>query len=469
MNKLAALSQSVLFKGLLLLLLLLLLCIPLGQVESLIEERGRSAQSAAEELAETHVGPQQLIGPILQVPYVERWQSREEGEKGRPGKLVEHSAVRVALWFPQQWSLSGALSPETRYRGLFTVLFYRLSGSAQGRFAPFDTSLLERHMPGSRLEIGTPVLTLQVSDLRGLQGAPQLEVENEALVFERQTSLLPENSALSAGVHAPLSGAALEAFRAGRALPFALHLSLRGQQSLGIVPVGDDTEARLRSPWPHPSFGGQFLAAERQVSENGFDARWHIAALTSRAREQLRAQASGDARSSNASGIEHFSVSLAQPVNVYSMADRAARYGFLFIALTLMAVFMVELFARLKLHPVQYALVGLSIAVFFLLLIALSEKLGFALAYAGAAGASVVLLLVYFSAVLKSVRRGLMLSGFVAVLYGALYGLLASESHALLLGALLVFGMLAALMLATRHVNWWTLGRAGASPNGSSP
>jgi inner membrane protein len=160
--------------------------------------------------------------------------------------------------------------------------------------------------------------------------------------------------------------------------------------------------------------------------------------------------------------LERFEVSLVQPVNVYSMSDRAIRYGFLFVALTLLAVLMVELFARLRLHPVQYALVGLSIAVFFLLLIALSEKIGFAWAYLGAAGASVALLALYFSAVLRSGRRALMLAGFVAVLYGALYGLLASESHALMLGALLVFGMIAALMLATRHVDWWTLG-GGAS------
>ena len=130
----------------------------------------------------------------------------------------------------------------------------------------------------------------------------------------------------------------------------------------------------------------------------------------------------------------------------------------------LMAVFMVELFKRLALHPVQYALVGLSIAVFFLLLIALSEKVGFALAYAGAAGASVALLAMYFSAVLGSVQRGGSLAAYVALLYGALYGLLASESNALLLGALLVFGMLAALMGATRHVDWWRLGGSDTGP-----
>ena len=153
-------------------------------------------------------------------------------------------------------------------------------------------------------------------------------------------------------------------------------------------------------------------------------------------------------------------MALAQPVSVYSMSERAAKYGALFIALVLLAVFTTELVKRLRLHPVQYALVGLSIAVFFLLLLALSEKLGFAWAYAAAAGASVLLLAVYFSAVLRGVKRGGALAAYVALLYGALYALLASENNALLLGALLVFGMLSALMLATRHVDWWRVGGA---------
>ncbi|MFV0679514.1 cell envelope integrity protein CreD [Ottowia sp.] len=464
MSRFAAFTQSMLAKGLLLLLLLLLLCVPLDMVESLIRDRGRSATQATAELAQTHVGPQVVMGPVLQIPYVERWQTRESsGVKGQPDKLVEHSVARVALRFPDQWTLTGEMTPEERYRGLFTVLFYRLTGQAQGHFAAFDGSALERQVKDSRIEIGTPVLTLNVSDLRGLQGVPKLTVEDQHLDFDRQAHL-PDSGSLTAGVHAPLTGAALQAFKTGQALPFTLELALLGQQSLGVVPLGGDNDVQLRSSWAHPSFGGQFLATKRTVSDTGFQARWRVAALTSQAREQLRAIVADPEQRRNPAHqfeqIEHFNVSFVQPVNVYSMADRAVRYGFLFVALTLLAVFMVELFARLRLHPVQYTLVGLSIAVFFLLLIALSEKLGFAVAYAGAAGASVALLLMYFSAVLRSAKRGALLGGFVAVLYGALYGLLASESHALMLGSLLVFGMLATLMLATRHVNWWALGRS---------
>ncbi|RZL67571.1 MAG: cell envelope integrity protein CreD, partial [Variovorax sp.] len=158
-----------------------------------------------------------------------------------------------------------------------------------------------------------------------------------------------------------------------------------------------------------------------------------------------------------------------EPLNVYAMSTRAVKYGALFVGLVLMAGFMFELFRKLRLHPVQYGLVGLSIALFFLLLVALSEKLLFWQAYAVAASASVLLLAVYFSAALQGWRRGVSFAAYVALLYGALYGLLASESNALLLGALLVFGMLAALMVATRKVDWYALSTPEAVVDAAEP
>ena len=461
MNRFKNWRDSMLIKGAVLLLLLLLLCIPLSQIEWVIHDRQSTEQAAAQELAQTYVGPQTLVGPVLVVPYVERWEVPGRNERGQPTELQPRSEQRYQLFFPQQTDLVGTLAPQMRYRGIFTVPFYQLQGQMQGRFAPFAPSQLVQQVRGSTIEVQTPALVLSVSDLRGLQGVPQLRMADAPLSFERRAPHIPAAGWLSSAVHAPLSGAALQAFNAGQALPFQLDLQLAGQDELALAPLADETTAHLTSPWPHPRFGGRFLATERRVSDAGFDARWRIAALTSQAREQVRASLGGDEGARSARGeLDSFNVSLAQPVSVYSMSERAAKYGALFIALVLLAVFTTELVKRLRLHPVQYALVGLSIAVFFLLLLALSEKLGFAWAYAAAAGASVLLLAVYFSAVLGGVKRGGALAAYVALLYGALYALLASENNALLLGALLVFGMLSALMLATRHVDWWRLGGA---------
>ncbi|QTD45475.1 cell envelope integrity protein CreD [Ottowia testudinis] len=465
MNRLAAWRDSTLVKSLMLLLLLGVLCIPLWQIEALIDERGASQRVASDELALTHVGPQTLIGPLLVVPYVETWQVPQRNERGEQTGVETKSEARWQLQFPQQLDINGSLTPEERYRGIFKVPFYKLSAKLGGHFAPLRPEQLPRRVNGSSIEVLTPVLALALSDTRGLEGAPKLALHGEALAFARGVPHVPEKSWLAAGVHAPLSAAAARALAGSQPVAFQLDVTLNGQAQLAIAPLGNETSAHLTSPWAHPRFGGRFLAADRTVTGSGFDARWRITALTTQAREQLRASLHGEGARAAPAGIEGldtFDIALVQPVNVYSMSERAVKYGVLFIGLVLMAVFMVELFKRLALHPVQYALVGLSIAVFFLLLIALSEKLGFALAYAGAAGASVALLAMYFSAVLGSARRGGSLAAYVALLYGALYGLLASESNALLLGALLVFGMLAALMLATRHVNWWRLGSTDA-------
>jgi inner membrane protein len=227
-----------------------------------------------------------------------------------------------------------------------------------------------------------------------------------------------------------------------------------------VAPVADETLAHLRSSWPHPGFGGRFLAAERTVSEQGFEARWRVSALVSGARAEFVERLQGGAAATGVAPVEaqdRFDVTMVQPLDVYALSLRAVKYGALFVALVLLATFMVETLGGPRLHPVQHGLVGASIAVFFLLLVALSEKIAFGAAYACAAGASVLLLAVYFGAVLRSAARGAMLAAYVAVLYAALYGLLISEHNALLLGSLLLFGMLAALMLFTRRVDWYAL------------
>jgi inner membrane protein len=255
-------------------------------------------------------------------------------------------------------------------------------------------------------------------------------------------------------VRAPLTGAALQAFENRLPIDFNLKLSFAGQERLSIAPIADQTNASLTSPWPHPAFGGRFLANTRTVSAQGFDAQWANSSLASSARAQLIAAKDGRGEPP----ADSFNVSLGQPVNVYSLSTRAAKYGALFVGLVLMAAFMFELLRKLRLHSVQYGLVGLSIALFFLLLLALSEKMAFWLAYACGASASVLLLAVYFSAVLKGWRRGVSLGAYVAVLYAALYGLLSSESNALRLGALLLFGLVSLLMIATRRLDWYGLG-----------
>jgi inner membrane protein len=471
------LRRSVLGKVIGLMVLTVLLCIPLSQISLLNQERGRSQQEAAQELADTYTGAQTLIGPLLVLPYVESWMEAQRDASGLVIGQQLRSKKMIHLVFPQKLAIDGRLTPQERYRGIFRIPFYTLDASLEGAFPALAPDAVPHSEKASRIEPGVPYVLLDVSDLRGLDGSPGLRVHAESLRFAQRAPGVPLDARLGNGIHAPLAGAALAAFQAGEPLPFALRLGLVGQERLSVVPIAEETTAHLRSPWAHPSFGGYFLASERSVTAQGFDATWRVASLVTSARQQLAdelkraaAEQAPDATAAGArASLQSFDVSLAQPLNVYAMSTRAVKYGALFIGLVLMATFMFELFRKLRLHPVQYGLVGLSIALFFLLPLAFSEKIAFWLAYAGAAGASVLLLGVYFSAVLGGWRRGALLGAYVALLYGALYGLLASESNALLLGSLLVFGMLAVLMLATRRVDWYALNGVGAPEGGGRP
>jgi inner membrane protein len=163
--------------------------------------------------------------------------------------------------------------------------------------------------------------------------------------------------------------------------------------------------------------------------------------------------------------LDSVSVSLVDPVNVYSKVDRATKYGVLFVLLTFVTFAMVEFLRQLRLHPIQYGLVGCAVAIFFLLLLALSERVPFAIAYLVASFACVALIGHYLGHVLGGWRRGTGFAAMLGTLYAALYGLLVSEDNAMVLGAGLLFLILAAIMIWTRKVDWYR----GGMPTTPSP
>lgn len=456
------LSSSVALKVLVLVFLMLAAMVPLEQIGSLIGERGAMKQNAAHDLAGSYAGSQTLAGPMLVVPWTERWTETKRSEDGKVVDRIARSAAHVKLVFPERLRLTGEITPDKRYRGIFTVLFYGLKGHMDGQFAPFDPSTLRGDVAGSTLEVGTPVLALSMGDVRGLQGAPRLVLAGDAASFLPRVPGLDDDGWIFQSVHAPLPPAALRAWNGRQPMAFQLDLTLMGQSRLAIVPLGGETTAHLTSSWPHPSFGGAFLATRRVVTERGFEADWAVSSLATAARAQLDRLAAAPSKQAQSGAIDSFDVSLIEPLDVYALTGRAVKYGLLFVALTLMAAFMFELLRHLRLHAIQYGLVALAISLFFLLLLALSEKIAFGLAYLIATGACVLLLTVYFSAVLGGARRGMGLGLYVGLLYAALYGLLLSEDNALLLGSVLLFGLLAFLMIATRRIDWYGLGAPSA-------
>ena len=248
---------------------------------------------------------------------------------------------------------------------------------------------------------------------------------------------------------------------------FRITFVLAGTERFGFVPLGDSNHVELSSTWPHPNFDGDYSPRNPEISAQGFKAIWDITALASGAQAGYRVMTKGEAgataraddgsNTSAAAGLDSLGLTLIDPVNVYTQADRASKYGFLFVMLTFVGFLMFELIKKLPIHPIQYGLVGMALAIFFLLLLSLSEHIAFWQAYLVASIACIGLLGVYLSSVLKSRARGLGFSTMLTMLYATLYGLLVSEDNALVLGSLMLFAILAVIMIVTRKIDWYAL------------
>jgi inner membrane protein len=237
-------------------------------------------------------------------------------------------------------------------------------------------------------------------------------------------------------------------------VPFEYRVELIGTSRFDVVPVGDATEIRIESDWPHPSFTGAWTPDRRDVTRHGFLASWRTTHVATGGQPAWDAQArEGKLMDpARASGVALF-----DPINVYALSYRATQYAFLFILFTFAAIALTELVAGIRIHPMHYLLTGLALAVFFLLLIALSEHIAFHYAYLSAASACLPLIAFYLRHPLGTFLRATLLTSVLAALYGALFVILKSEDHALLLGSGLVFFVLALAMILTRKLDWAAL------------
>lgn len=447
----------------------------LGEISGLVQERQGQRQAAVASVAQSLAGAQTLLGPVVHMACTEEWQTRE----GKDGVVTaRREFVRVAP--PATLTVDGGNQLEPRARGLHATQVFTLKTRIQAEWPNLDALKVERAHAGSRISCGPALIALSVSDARGIRQAV-LQVNGAPLTARSGTFM----GAYPRGVHSPLPASTDLA----APLKAELELELLGTERLGIVPLGGATQVTLRSNWPHPSFNGQFLPSDRTVTAEGFDASWRVSALSSTAQRAVQNQrplcdgsgerddssvdsamdvARGAAATATTASVvsvsgptgsgctETLGVAFIDPSNTYALSHRATRYGLLFIALTFVAVGFFEFLRSLRVHPVQYFLVGAAVSIFFLLLVSLSEHLAFGSAYALAATACVLLLTWYASHMLRSWRSGLPFGAGIAALYALLYVLLRLEQTALLVGAVALFAVLALVMLLTRKVDWYS-------------
>ena len=416
--------------------LTLILLIPLGMIGDLVQEREYRKSEVESLITGQWGGAQTIVGPILAVPY--RYVT-EGGTDANP-----RTATSYLFFLPKHLDIEASAKTERRAKSIYEVLVYggtaRLTGSFAGLATPRPDVAPEMiDWSGTRLLIGVADisavrdLTVSLGDLPAI-GADAV----------RQDSML--SSSFSAAT--PLS-----AVDVAKPVSFTLNVEFHGSSSLSFVPIADQTTVNIDADWPHPDFSGRSLPDDRTITDRGFTARWSLGALTRAFPASWRV---GEVNSENLwnTGV---GVAFVEPGDVHQQTDRILKYGVLVIGLTFATIFVNGLISRRRVHPVQYLLVGSALCLFYLLLLSLSEQIGFAPAYILASIADIALI-AWYAWRTMSRKLGYATALLLTALQSYMYVLLQMEDFALLSGTVALFLVLLAAMIATRNIDWYRIG-----------
>jgi inner membrane protein len=439
---------SVYFKIFGICLLILLLHVPLLMTHGVLTEREGYQSQAVDEIAGIWGHRQQVTGPVLAVPYAYKttvMRAKAIGDRVVQVEEIE-LAPATAYFLPEKLVVTGPVEPEIRHRGIYQVVIYSAKLHLSGEFRPdFGAA----GITADRIDWDKACVLFGVSDLRGIRSISPLQVAggNEA-IFEATDS--PDSEFL------PLK-ARINAGPAGAPVTLGLDVVLQGSERLEIVPAGKITTATLQSSWKNPSFTGAYLPAKHKIDAEGFQAEWEVSHFSRGFPQSWTNLLTGACEMQRKMSAASFGATFSQRADGYQLVERAEKYGVLFFVLIFAVFFLFEMTAALRIHPLQYTLVGAGLCLFFLGFLALSEFLEIGWAYGAAAAACTALISLYAWSILKTGRRTLMIFGGLATTYGYLYFVLKSQDYALLAGTVVLFAALAVMMFCTRRINWYAV------------
>ncbi len=418
-------------------LLILALLIPIGMVKGVVYDRMQAASDAAMDIRNSWGGQQVVAGPLLRLPY-------KAEAKNSHGEI--YLVDRYALLVVDDLTGDASVTVEKRYRGIHEVPVYQTELELNVRF---DLELLERlNLPPESINWSLAELVIGMEDPATMNEIPKLASGKHTVEFagtSHQIDGLPK--LLSAPV-----GRALTLRPDPDVFNANIRLSFNGTEQLQFVPLAEQSQLNVSADWPSPSFSGRRLPATRNISEAGFEASWES---TSIGRNLPASWVEGRATPDmHLDGV--FGVRFMTPIGLYQLMDRALKYAIMFIGLTFITYFLMETVAKIRLHPLQYLLVGLANSLFYLLLLSLAEHIGFGQAYVISASASAALIVGYSLTVLATKQRTFVMAAVLFGLYGFLYLTLMAESFALLAGSIGLWFVLGAIMFLTRKVDWYT-------------
>ncbi|HBW9837064.1 cell envelope integrity protein CreD [Klebsiella pneumoniae] len=421
---------------------IVLLSLPLMMVRELINERADYRSEVVDAIEQSTSGSQKLAGPLIAIPITETL-TRMENQKE-----VNYQRSWVYYWLPESLAVAGKQTVESRRVGIYSGQVWHNTLQIKASFDPLRLAALRK----TNIVLGQPRLVVSVGDARGIGAIHAPEVNGNVLSVEPGLGI----SGDGAGIHMPMPALAED----NKPLEIAFSLDLNGTGEFSLVPLGRNSELQLTSNWPHPGFLGSFLPTQREVSAAGYRAHWQSSWFANDMGSYFK-----DDMEIPWSRLPAFSADVMSLADQYQLTDRATKYAILLIGLTFMAFFVFESLTRRPLHPMQYLLVGLSLVLFYLVLLALSEHIGFTAAWLAASLSGAVMNGIYLQAVLRGWRNSLLFVAALLLLDGVMWFLLHSEDSALLLGTGVLALALSVLMFLTRRVDWYAL----SLPKGTVP
>ncbi|HBX5685450.1 TPA: cell envelope integrity protein CreD [Klebsiella pneumoniae] len=421
---------------------IVLLSLPLMMVRELINERADYRSEVVDAIEQSTSGSQKLSGPLIAIPITETL-TRMENQKE-----VNYQRSWVYYWLPESLAVAGKQTVESRRVGIYSGQVWHNALQIKASFDPLRLAALRK----TNIVLGQPRLVVSVGDARGIGAIHAPEVNGNVLSVEPGLGI----SGDGAGIHMPMPALAED----NKPLEIAFSLDLNGTGEFSLVPLGRNSELQLTSNWPHPGFLGSFLPTQREVSAAGYRAHWQSSWFANDMGSYFK-----DDMEIPWSRLPAFSADVMSLADQYQLTDRATKYAILLIGLTFMAFFVFESLTRRPLHPMQYLLVGLSLVLFYLVLLALSEHIGFTAAWLAASLSGAVMNGIYLQAVLRGWRNSLLFVAALLLLDGVMWFLLHSEDSALLLGTGVLALALSVLMFLTRRVDWYAL----SLPKGTVP
>ncbi len=436
--------------------LILILLIPTSWIDDLIYERQQRADAVMEEVSDKWSGSQTVSGPILVVPF----RKRVTVDKGKEGKETTEY-IEKAFFLPEKLDVNGKVNPQILHRGIFDAVVYESKLNVDATFTKPDFQSLAA--ADDMIEWKDAYMVFGIADVRGISENPIFKVGDDALALEpsnnigvtvSRTSKLVKNDynnepvktfTSTNGIVAKLPWKTVDNF-AGKV---TIALNLKGSKRLDFIPAGKTTNVKVIGDWNNPSFDGEFLPESRQITEKSFTANWKVLHFN----RPFSQQWIGSGQ--ELAGAD-FGVKLLIPVDQYQKSTRTSKYGILIILLTFMALFLVEIIQKIRIHPFQYILIGAALIIYYTLLLSFSEHIGYDMAYIVSSIATVVLISLYATTFLHSTKLSLLFTSLLGFFYTFIYVIILQQDFALLLGSIGLFLIIGSLMYFSRKVNWYS-------------